>query len=407
MTFEPLCRASLLTGLAFVGLAGAASAQQVEEAPPPSLPPRPVILPMTPGSELKDQQAPDVKQNKPRIISVPGAGPAPGATSSAFQPERSPRNPTQDYTFCNKTSYALDLAVGIRNGGLFASRGWWTIRAGECKVVIQGPLAQPTYYSFARSSHAHTGPIRTWGGAHTLCTGKIGFQASSDGSATCGPGLEPQGFAKVDTGGKNAWTTTLSEAPGYKSPEQARVAGLQRLLYDLGRFDGPVDGVPGPKFNETLSQARVALTIPPNDGSALYNKLLAEALRVQTTAGLTFCNRTQDIVWSALGVDSGGKKLSQGWWRLQPGQCAKVIKDRLADPFLYAFASVDHTEGAVDQTWGGAYKFCTRDSSFEIDDANDCEGRGFKTTGFLRIDNSALRPGITFEFAPRSESAQQ
>ena len=406
MSFKPSCRILFFAGLASAGLVGAASAQPVEEAPPPSLPPRPVILPMTPGSELQNQEQPKVKQNKPRIISVPGAAPAPGSTTtSAFQPERSPKNPTQDYTFCNRTSYALDLAVGIRNGGLFASRGWWTIRAGECKVVIQGPLAQPTYYSFARSSHAHTGAIRTWGGSHTLCTGKIGFQASSDGSATCGPGLEPQGFAKVDTGGKTAWTTTLSEAaPGYKSPEQARVAGLQRLLYDLGRFDGPVDGVPGPKFNESLSQARVALSIPPNDSSALYNKLLAEALRVQTTAGLTFCNRTQDIVWSALGTDAGGKKTSQGWWRLQPGQCAKVIKDRLVDPYLYAFASVDHTEGAVDQTWGGAYKFCTRDSSFEIDEANDCEGRGFRTTGFLRID-TVSRPGITFEFAPRT--AQQ
>jgi uncharacterized membrane protein len=148
------------------------------------------------------------------------------------------------------------------------------------------------------------------------------------------------------------------------------------------------------------------LAIAPNtDGASLYAKLLAEAAKSQAAAGLTFCNRTQDIVWSALGVDAQGKKQSQGWWRLQPGQCEKVIKDRLTDRFIYAFAAAEKTEGPA-QTWGGTVQFCTRDSLFQIEDANDCTGRGFQSTGFLQIDTGG-RPGITFEFAPRSEEAGQ
>jgi uncharacterized membrane protein len=406
-------RISLLIGIALSATIEVAFAQQPEDPPPtPSLPPRPVILPMTPGSELKPQaqpQKPKPKAGKPRIIPVPGANAgaaAAVATTGALQPERPVKNATADYTFCNRTSYAVSVAVGIRNGGLWATRGWWIIPAGECRVVIKGALSQPAYYSFARSSFAHTGPIRIWGGSQTLCTGKGNFQATSDGSDQCGPGLEAQGFAKVETTGKTAWTTTLGEGANFKSLEQARIAGLQRLLYDLARFDGPIDGVAGPKFSEALSQTRASLSIAPNaDASSMYTKLLAEAAKTQASSGLTFCNRTQDIVWSALAMDSQNKKQSQGWWRLQPGQCEKVIKDRLSDRFIYAFAAAEKGEGP-EQTWGGTVQFCTRDSMFQIEDANDCAGRGFQSTGFLQIDTGG-RPGITFEFAPRNEEANQ
>ena len=175
-----------------------------------------------------------------------------------------------------------------------------------------------------------------------MCTGKGNFQATSDGSDQCGPGFEAQGFAKIETNGKAAWTTTLSESADYKTLEQARIGGLQRLLFDLGRFDGPADGVAGPKVSEALNQARTALGIPAaSDASTIYSRLLAEAAKTQAAAGLTFCNRTQDIVWTAMATDSQGKKRSMGWWRLQPGQCEKVIKDRLVDQYIYAFASAD------------------------------------------------------------------
>lgn len=400
-----LRRLALIVGTAFVLATAAAHAQSedTEEASPTSVPQRPVVMPMAPGTELRQRTPSPSKPSKPRIVTAPGVTdpPAsPGKSSGGLQPERPVKNATSDYTFCNRTSYSVSVAIGIRNGGLLATRGWWSVPAGECRVVIKGELMQPTFYTFARSSFAHAGPIRTWGGAQMLCTGKGTFQATSDGSDQCGPGYEAQGFARVDTEGKKAWTTTLAETPGFKTLDQARVAGLQRLLSDLGRFEGTIDGVAGPKFNEALGQVRSALGVSAGDAAGLYNKLLAEASKNQAAAGLTFCNRTQDIIWSALGLESQqGKKRSMGWWRLQPGQCEKVIKDRIVDRYVYAFAAADRPGGAA-ETWGGPKQFCTRDNSFEINDVADCGGG--KTTGFLAIDTGG-RGGLTFEFAARRE----
>lgn len=367
---------------------------------------------MTPGSELRQQTPKPATPAKPRIVSAPGTAPADTAAAKPIpgvgnlQPERRVRNPKSDYWFCNRTSYVLSIAVGARNGGLISTRGWWIVPAGDCLLVIKGEINKyPAIYTFARSSFAHSGSIRTWGGSQALCTGKGNtFQATSDGSDQCGPGYEAQGFARVDTEGKTGWTTTLTETPGYKSLDHARIAGLQRLLADLGRFEGSFDGVPGPKFSESLGQVRAALGVALNDASGLYNKLHAEAAKNQAGAGLTFCNRTQDIIFSALGIESEGKKRSMGWWRLQPGQCEKVIKDRLAERYVYAYAVADRTEG-VPESWGGTKQFCTRDPTFEIPDASDCQGRSFKSTGFLEIDTGG-RPGLTFEFAARKDASQ-
>ena len=192
--------------------------------------PRPTILQMTPGNKLGNQKPskPDAAGGNSRARVIP-VGPArnaasPGETTSTAAPKTSPN----DYSFCNQTSYVLSIAVGLKNGPMVFTRGWWPIPPGECKVVIKGPLNQSVYYSFARSSFAHSGPIRTWGGTHDLCTGKMNFQASGVEGAPCGPGYVPQGFASVDTQGKSGWLTTLSEGTQYKSLGEARIAGLQR-----------------------------------------------------------------------------------------------------------------------------------------------------------------------------------
>ncbi len=391
MTLKTVLCASVLAGA--LGATSLAFAQPTDQsgntATPAPATPRPVLIPMTPGASSAQ---PSDKPAKParghaRLVTIPGGTPESELTAKH----------EADYRFCNVTSYELQLAVGIRqSSGFWATRGWWPLPSGECRAVIKGRLSQSSYYTFARSSFAHSGPTRAWGGGQTLCTGKLQFEATSDGSEQCGPGLEAQGFAKVETGGKTSWTTTLAESPGYKTLEQARIAGLQRLLADLGRYQGDIDGVQTPKFAEALAQARTAYAIAlTDDATTLYNKLHAEAMKAQTALGLTFCNRTQDPVWAALARETQGKKVSQGWWHLQPGQCEKVIRDRLSERFVYAFA--EHSGEGADQPWKGQFNFCTRSQIFEIEGAEDCEGRGFKKTGFLQIDTGS-QPGVTFEF---------
>jgi uncharacterized membrane protein len=301
----------------------------------------------------------------------------------------------------------LSIAVGLRNGAMVFTRGWWPIPPGECKVVIKGPLNQNLYYSFARSSYAHIGPIRTWGGTHDLCTGKTNFQASSSEGAPCGPGYVPQGFASVDIQGKSGWLTTLSEGSQFKSLGDARIAGMQRLLSDVGLFDGVIDGVSGPKFTDAMNQARSALGAPGADMNALYAKLVVEATKQQTASGLTLCNRTQSIIWSAYGRENQGRAQSRGWYRLMPEQCEKVVRERLTEPFIYAFASAEKPEGAgVAETWGGTKIFCTKDSSFDFEDSTNCGGRGSTSTGFFQINTNG-QPSITFEFVPRADPSAE
>jgi uncharacterized membrane protein len=396
-----LCLSGLASALCAANLAFAQPSGQSgsDAAPATETPARPVVIPMTPGATLPRAARPArLPRGHSRIVLAPGAGTDADATASAKR--------DGDYQFCNKTSYEIQVAVGIRqNTGFWATRGWWPVQAGECKAVIKGKLSQSSYYTFAKSSFAHAGPIRMWGGNQTLCTGKGQFEATSDGTEQCGPGLEPQGFAKIETGGKPSWTTILSESPAYKTSEQARIAGLQRLLNDLGRYQGDIDGVVTPKFSEALALARTAYGIPATDDVAtIYNKLHAEAMKAQTALGLTFCNRTQDVVWAALARETQGKKVSKGWWHLQPGQCEKVIRDRLGERFVYAFA--EHSGEGTDQPWKGQFNFCTRAQVFEIEGAEDCEGRGFKKTGFLQIDTGG-QAGAIFEFRKAEAPAPQ
>lgn len=369
-------------------------AQPTPETPttPAPEPVRPVVIPTTPGATTEQPTGDKpAKPSKPRsrIITVPGLGTSTDAGA--------PIKRDTDYQFCNRTSYEIQVALGMRlPSGYWATRGWWPIPSGECKAVIKGKLTQSSFYTFAKSSFAHAGPIRMWGGSQSLCTGKTQFEAQSDGSNQCGPGLESQGFAKVETGGKPSWITFLTESPGYKSNEQARIAGLQRLLADLGRYTGNIDGVVNPKFSESLAQARTEFGIPVTDDvGTLYVKLHNEASKSQALVGLTFCNRTQDVVWAALARETQGKKVSQGWWKLQSGQCEKVIRDRLTDRLYYAFA--EHAGESPQQPWHGQSYFCTRKQVFEIEGAEDCQGRGFDKTGFLQIDAGG-NPSVTFEF---------
>ena len=398
--------------LCLVTIAGAlcaslhAHVSQAQEASAPATPPRPTVLQMTPGAKLGTSRPASndaAGSKRPRIVPV---GPARSGAALAVEAaaQAKPKTSPNDYSFCNQTSYALSIAVGLKNGAMVFTRGWWPVSPGACRVVIKGPLNQNTYFSFARSSYSHDGPIRTWGGTHDLCTGKVNFQASGNEGSPCGPGYMPLGFASVDTQGKSGWLTTLSEGGPIKDLSSARIAGLQRLLSDVGLFEGAIDGVAGPKFTEAMTQARSALGASSADAAALYAKLLTEATRIQTSSGLTFCNRTQSIIWSAFGREIQGKPQSKGWYRLLPEQCEKVIKEKLTEQVVYAFATVEKSEG-VAETWGGTMVFCTKDSSFDFEESANCTGKGFSSTGFFQINTNG-QPSVTFEFVPRTEPTQ-
>lgn len=385
--------------------------QPAQEAPAEE-PARPAVIPMQPSTATKPR-APK-PENRPRIIRVaPPAGIAPGAPQQG-QSEATPaipaavaapgatgdippENAVEHYYYCNQTSYLVLVSMGIRQGQQSMTRGWWPVNPGECKIVLKGPLDPTAYYTFARSHFVHSGPARVWGGNHLLCVGRGQFQATSDGTGQCGPGLESQSFAKIETGGRLSWKTTLTEGPAIKSLDMARIAGVQRLLSDLGYDVGTINGDASQRFRQILAAARGQYSLPDDaDMPSLYSKLLAEAAKVQLQTGLSMCNRTAEPLWFALGLAREGRRSSKGWWRIQPNECEKIIKDRLADRFIFAYAASESSSQSG-LRWDGTYIFCTRDAVFDLDGGDNCENRSARSTGFFAIDTGG-RVGAVFQF---------
>jgi uncharacterized membrane protein len=347
---------------------------------------------MEPGNSTVATGAKPAGAAKPKVIPVPG-----GAARAAVP--SGPALPVNDYEFCNRTSYVLSVAVGLKTGPMVFTRGWWPLHAGECKVFIKGPLTSNIYYSHARTSFVHLGPMRAWAGGHRLCAGKGTFQATTGENQPCGPGYNHLNFARVDTHDKPGWRTTLIESDQIKTLEQARTAGLQRLLSDVGLFEGAIDGVGGPRLSDAMSRARNLLGVKSAEAAQLYARLVAEANRIQQVSGLTLCNRSEEILYSAYGREINGKKSSSGWYVLFPGECEKVVKDPLSEPHVYAYATLDKPEpdAPVGDNWRGGHLFCTKDGEFDFDDSTNCTGKGFTGTGFSRFATEG-RPGHVIEF---------
>ena len=72
-----------------------------------------------------------------------------GAVLACVTPARA------DLQFCNKTSYVLDLALGLEEKDAAASRGWFRVDPGRCKTVLQGTLTADKAYVHARALGAY------------------------------------------------------------------------------------------------------------------------------------------------------------------------------------------------------------------------------------------------------------
>ena len=387
--------------MGLTALAGTLSAGQAFAQASGAQSGRPAILKMETGASTVEPKPSAAGTAKPKVIPVGGTKTAPDRSAGAPAPPN-------DYEFCNRTSYVLQVAVGLQSGPMVVTRGWWPLNAGDCKVFIKGPLTSSIYFSHARTSFMHLGPIRAWAGKDRLCAGKGMFQATTPVDQPCGPGHSHLGFSRVDTGGKPGWRTTLTESDQIKTLEQARTAGLQRLLSDVGLFEGAIDGVAGPKFNEALTRARSALGVAAADNASLQTRLVAEATRIQQASGLTLCNRSDEVLFTAFGRELRGKKESSGWYVLLPGECEKVVKDSLDEPYVYGFATVDkpQPDAPIGANWRGAHLFCTKDGEFDCEDSANRESNGFALTGFSQ-EATEGRPGHVISFQAPGSAAPE
>ena len=101
------------------------------------------------------------------------------------------------------------------------------MRPGACETAMDGPLRPGIHYLFARSSTAHRGGRRIWGGDHPLCvdtTGSFSVESPQDCAAM---GLERRDFRPILVENRNAWTTALTETEAFDL-EKAAAAGVRQ-----------------------------------------------------------------------------------------------------------------------------------------------------------------------------------
>jgi uncharacterized membrane protein len=307
-----------------------------------------------------------------------------------------------DLKLCNRMSYVIEAAIGIDDKAATATRGWFRIDPAACRVVAQGTLAADRILLSARALGVYGSSPIPQNGSDTLCVAPGNFLIAA--ARQCRGGQGSASFTQIkptatDDGNLVAY---LAEDSEYDD-EQARLAGIQRLLVIAGYDAAPIDGVDGPKTQAALAaflKSR-ALTLDTVQSPNFFTTMI-EAVQSPSSSGLTWCNDTPHKIMAAVGTDDGRTVTSRGWYRIDPGKC--LHPDVTGQPKqVFSFAeAVDADNRTVKfkdrpLNWGGTKELCTRESKFEFNEQGDCGTRGLSVTGFAAVDMAG--GGKTLRFA--------
>jgi uncharacterized membrane protein len=307
-----------------------------------------------------------------------------------------------DLKICNRMSYVVEAAIGIDDKTATATRGWFRIDPAGCRVVVQGTLSADRILLNARALGVYGASPIPQNGRDALCIATDNFVIAA--ARQCRAGQTPAPFTQINPSRAEDGNLVayLAEDSEYDD-EQARLAGIQRLLVIAGYDAAPIDGVDGPK-----TQAALAAFLK-NRGlnqdivqSSSFFATMIDAVQSPSSTGLTWCNDTAHKVMAAVASDDGKSVVSRGWYRIDPGKC--LHPDVTGQPRqIYSFAeAVDADNRSLKLrdkplNWGGAKELCTRENKFETNEQTDCSSRGFAATGFTAVDMSG--GGKTLRFA--------
>jgi uncharacterized membrane protein len=297
-----------------------------------------------------------------------------------------------DLKLCNTMSYVVDVALAIEDRGAATSRGWYRLDPGQCRSAVQGALPSGDLYLHARVPALYgSSPLPQRGDAE-FCVGAVDFSNAS--ARNCRGGQRPALFTAVKPSQSEQsdkdFRLTLAEEAGY-SEDQARDAGIQRLLTVAGYDPGPIDGVRGDKTDSALRQFaqdnKVSVTAAAR--SDFFSVLMDAAQK--PGPGFTWCNDTPHAVMAAIGIEDGNAITTRGWYRIEPGRCLRPETSAQAKRIFSFGEAVDTTgqtlmSGGKPLAWGGNIMLCTRAAKFESYDHVDCAARGLVQTGFAPVE---------------------
>jgi uncharacterized membrane protein len=305
-----------------------------------------------------------------------------------------------ELTLCNRTSYLMDVAIGLEKGATVATRGWFRIEPGQCNQVLDGPLEAELIYVHSRTPPLYGNAPLPQNGQAELCI-RPGDFAIADGRG-CPASEQARFSAAKPSDSPKGPVVYLAEQADYDDA-QARFAGVQRLLAIAGYDSYPIDGVEGEKSRAAIGQFIKDHHLPANalTSSDFFTTLLAAA-RNPEGVGFAWCNDTKYAVMASLGLVEMGAIVTRGWYRVAPSRCLRP--DVHGNPYrLYSYAEAVDPEGRVVKhdgaplSWGGTVRLCTRDGKFELADHKDCASRGLNSVGFATIDLNG-KPSATVHF---------
>lgn len=300
-----------------------------------------------------------------------------------------------DLKLCNRMSYVVEAAIGLEDRGTTATRGWFRLDPAQCRVVLQGALSAERVLLHARALPLY-GASPAQNGQDMLCVAADNFTIAAARDCRAGQNAAPFTEIKPTTTDDGNQVAFLAEDNEYDD-EQARLAGIQRLLVVAGYDAAPIDGTDGPKTQGALAAFLKSQNLPADaaNGADFFSTMIAR-VQAPSATGLTWCNDTPHKVIAAIATDDGKAVTSRGWYRIEPGKC--LHPDVPGSPkrvFSYGEA-LDGSGRPVrvkDKAlaWGGTSMLCTRETKFEIADQGDCASRGLNATGFAPVDGAAGR----------------
>lgn len=308
------------------------------------------------------------------------------------------------YDFCNKTSYALSAAVGYVDGQSLVTRGWWRLRAGECKRVLSEKIEPGRYFVYAEAIPGHRGELKTWSGSTPLCVQNDSLFTLRDQNVCTDAPRRQREFQPIDvTGeGNGTWTTEFTDENNF-TVFMAEIAGVQRLLADIGIYDGGVDGSLGRGTKDAIAryarQKGFGTTTSISD--SIIDSLINDANQTDAGRGFFFCNSTMLPVWAAIAQpksDDSEDYTSSGWWRLESQECAKVRRGSVRNEDFYVYGMME-AEGRSVPLAGGEKEFCVASVQFEAEGDVSCDDSGFDSAQFRKI-SIGNEKAFTYQFTP-------
>jgi uncharacterized membrane protein len=306
-----------------------------------------------------------------------------------------------DLQICSRLSYVVEAAIAVEDKGTAATRGWFRVSPGQCRPVLQGSLPGETLYVHARALPVYGGSPLPQAGHADFCVGSGSFVLPA--TERCNkPGQQIARFTAVKPSETDKGLTAYLAEDAEYDDEQARDAGIQRLLTIAGYDATPIDGIRGAKTDAAIAQFITdnRLENTAAGRSDFFDTLIAAAQK--PGAGFAWCNETKNTVMAALGLEDKGTVVTRGWYRVAAGKCLRP--DLGGKPHrLYSFGEAVGADGAALKdasravSWGGATILCTRSSKFELSDHADCAGSGLTATGFATVELTGSG-GTTVQF---------